>query len=263
VAFSADGQRLASGSNDETVKIWDVATGACVQTLEGHSGWVHSVAFSADGQRLASGSDDMTAKIWDAATGACLQTLEGHGDRVSSVAFSADGQRLASGSNDETVKIWDAATGACVHTLEGHGHLVNSVAFSADGQRLASACEGKTVKIWDAATGVCVQTFEIDWVITSLSFDPITSSLLATDIGLLNLDLPALPPAIDNRSTDAILRGVRHSGWGISPDGVWIVKDGKGMLWLPMEYRWMKSAVVDSTVAIGSRSGRALLMKFS
>jgi WD40 repeat protein len=140
---------------------------------------------------------------------------------------------------------------------------VSSVAFSADGQWLASGSGDKTAKIWDTATGACVQTFEIDRVITSLSFDPITNSLLSTDIGLLNLDLPALPPAIDNRSTDANFRGVRHSGWGISTDGVWIVKDGKGMLWLPMEYRWMKSAVVDSTVAIGSRSGRALLMKFS
>ncbi|EXK78038.1 hypothetical protein FOQG_17268 [Fusarium oxysporum f. sp. raphani 54005] len=192
---------------------------------------------------------------------ACVQTLEGHDGWVLSVAFSADGQWLASGSLDKTVKIWDAATGAC--TLEGHGESVWSVAFSADGQRLASGSNDETVKIWDAATGVCVQTFEIDRVITSLSFDPITNSLLSTDIGLLNLDLPALPPAIDNRSTDATFRGVRHSGWGISTDGVWIVKDGKGMLWLPMEYRGMKSAVVDSTVAIGSRSGRVLVMKFS
>ncbi|KAG7424474.1 Vegetative incompatibility protein HET-E-1 [Fusarium oxysporum f. sp. raphani] len=263
VAFSADGQRLASGSEDKTVKIWDTATGACVQMLEGHGDLVSSVAFSADGQRLASGSGDKTVKIWDAATGACMQTLEGHDELVYSVAFSADGQRLASGSEDKTVKIWDAATGACMQTLEGHDYLVSSVTFSADGQRLASGSYDKTVKIWDTATDMCVQTFEIDRAITSLSFDPITNSLLSTNIGLLNLDLPALPPAIDNRSTDATLRSVRHSGWGISTDSVWIVKDGKGMLWLPPEYRVMSSAVVGSTVAIGCGSGRVPVMKFS
>ncbi|KAH7112703.1 hypothetical protein EDB81DRAFT_590839, partial [Dactylonectria macrodidyma] len=96
-----------------------------------------------------------------------------------------------------------------------------------------------------------------------LSFDPMANSLLSTDIGLLNLDLPALPPAIDNRSTYATLGGVRHSGWGISTDSVWIIKDGKGILWLPREYRVMKSAVVGSSVAIGCRSGRVLVMKFS
>ncbi|WAO93446.1 Vegetative incompatibility protein HET-E-1 [Fusarium falciforme] len=262
VAFSADGQRLASGSIDWTVKVWDAATGACLQTLEGHSDWVTSVAFSADDQRLASGSIDWTVKVWDAATGACLQTLKGHNDSVNSVAFSADGQRLASGSIDNTVKVWDAATGACVQTLEGHGGRVTSVAFSADGQRLASGSGDRTVKVWDAATGACLQTLEAGRPITHLSFDLMTNSL-STDIGLLNLDLPALPPAIDNQSPDVPLPGVRHSGWGISTDGVWVVKDGKGMLWLPPEYRVMESAVVGSTVAIGCRSGRVLVMKFS
>ncbi|KAH7111684.1 vegetative incompatibility protein HET-E-1 [Dactylonectria estremocensis] len=152
----------------------------CLQTLEGHSGWVTSVAFSADGQRVASGSDDRTVKIWDAATGVCVQTLQG-GSGVRSVAFSADGQRVASGSWDNTVKIWDAGTGACVRTLEGHGDSVfsiwdagtgayvqtlehhggvNSVAFSADSQRVASGSYDNTIKIWDTNTGACVQKVE-------------------------------------------------------------------------------------------------------
>ncbi|KAH6883577.1 hypothetical protein B0T10DRAFT_518676 [Thelonectria olida] len=147
-------------------------------------------------------------------------------------------------------------------SLEGHSDTVSSVAFLADGQRLASGSYDKTVKVWDAATGACMQTLEIDQVITVLSFDPMRNSLL-TDIGLLKLDLPALPPAIDNQSTDATLRGVCHSGWGISTDNIWIVKDGKGMVWLPSEYRQWRSAVVGSTVAIGCRSGRVLVIKFS
>ncbi|KAL7763948.1 hypothetical protein ACKLNR_005093 [Fusarium oxysporum f. sp. zingiberi] len=263
VVFSADGQRLASGSYDRTVKIWDAATGACLQTLEGHGSLVMSVVFSADSQRLASGSYDKTVKIWDAATGACLQTLEGHGDSVTSVVFSADSQRLASGSDDKTVKIWDAATGACLQTLEGHGDSVTSVVFSADGQRLASGSDDRTVKIWDAATGACLQTLNVGRELYHLSFNSTTNSLLYTDIGLLNLYHPALPPAVDDRSTEITLRGVSHSGWGISTNGVWIVQDRKEMLLLPPDYRAGETAVAGSTVAIGCRSGRVLVMKFS
>ncbi|KAL8296208.1 hypothetical protein RB600_001615 [Gaeumannomyces tritici] len=160
VAFSPDGQRLASASFDETIKLWDAATGACVTTLKGHDDSVLSVAFSPDGQKLASASLDKTVKLWDAATGACVTTLKGQSSSVLSVAFSPDGQRLASASHDKTVKLWDAATGACQTALGGHSDSVLSVAFSPDGQRLASASLDKTVKLWDAATGACLTTLE-------------------------------------------------------------------------------------------------------
>ena len=70
-------QRIVSGSEDSTVKVWDAATGSCVRTLEGHGGWVNSVAVSPDGQRIVSGSGDRTVKVWDAETGSCVRTLEG------------------------------------------------------------------------------------------------------------------------------------------------------------------------------------------
>jgi WD40 repeat protein len=108
VAFSHDSTRLASASDDRTVKIWDASSGECLQTLEGHGHMVTSVAFSHDSTRLASASLDRTVKIWDASSGDCLQTLEGHSDSVWSVAFSHDSTRLASASDDRTVKIWDA-----------------------------------------------------------------------------------------------------------------------------------------------------------
>ncbi|KAK0710165.1 WD40-repeat-containing domain protein [Lasiosphaeria miniovina] len=155
-----DAARLASGSADKTVKIWDPATGACISTLKGHSGWVGSVAWSHDAARLASGSADETVKIWDAATGACISTLKGHSRSVESVAWSHDAARLASGSRHRTVKIWDPATGACISTLKGHSDSVGSVAWSHDAARLASGSADETVKIWDPATGACISTLK-------------------------------------------------------------------------------------------------------
>ncbi|KAL3588021.1 hypothetical protein FPOAC2_13920 [Fusarium poae] len=151
---------------------------------------------------------------------------------------------------------------ACLQTLEGHGDRVTSVVFSADGQRLASGSDDKTVKIWDAATGVCEQTLNVGRVLYHLSFDPTSNALLSTDIGLLNLDRPALPPVINDRSTEITLPRVSHSGWGISADGEWIVEDGKKMLWLPPDYRGGMPAIGRSTVAIGYHSGRVLVLKF-
>ncbi|KAJ5292708.1 uncharacterized protein N7443_008661 [Penicillium atrosanguineum] len=159
-AWSQDGSRLASASKDETVRIWDPATGQCALALEGHSGWVTSIAWSQDGSRLASASEDTIVKIWDLATGQCALTFEGHSDSVTLIAWSQDGSRLASASKDKTVRIWDPATSQCALTLEGHSGWVTSIAWSQDGSRLASASQDKTVRIWDPATGQCVSTLE-------------------------------------------------------------------------------------------------------
>ena len=130
VVFSHDSTRLASASDDSTVKIWDATNGDCLQTLEGHSDRVKSVVFSHDSTRLASASDDSTVKIWDATNGDCLQTLEGHSDWVNSVVFSHDSTKLASASHDMTIKVWDARNGDCLQTLEGHNVDDLSVLFS-------------------------------------------------------------------------------------------------------------------------------------
>eukprot|EP01052_Picozoa_sp_SAG31_P052751 SAG31_NODE_13172_length_887_cov_5.435279_1_plen_193_part_01 len=115
-AFQGGGL-VISGSADRSVKIWDAATGECLQTLQGHTDWVKSVCFLAGGEKIVSGSRDSLVKIWDAATGECLQTLRGHTSDVNSVCFSAGGEKIVSGSGDGSVKIWDAATGECLQTL--------------------------------------------------------------------------------------------------------------------------------------------------
>jgi WD40 repeat protein/serine/threonine protein kinase len=153
VAFSPDGSRLASASWDQTIKIWDAASGRELHTLTGHDGHVFSVAFSPDGSRLASASRDRTIKIWDLARGNEPRTLEGHKGHVGSVAFSPDGIRVASGSRDQTIRVWDARNGQVLRTLEGHADEVLSVAFNPDGSRLASASADKTIKVWDTDTG--------------------------------------------------------------------------------------------------------------
>jgi WD40 repeat protein len=157
VAYSPDGQTLASGSWDKTIKLWNVKTGNLLQTLTGHSDQVRSVAYSPDGQTLASGSSDKTIKLWNVRTGNLLQTLTGHSDSVW-LAYSPDGQTLASGSWDNTIKIWDVKTGNLLQTLTGHSDSVYSVAYSPDGQTLASGSSDNTIKLWNVKTGNLLQT---------------------------------------------------------------------------------------------------------
>jgi hypothetical protein len=108
VAFSPDGERIASGSWDRMVKVWDSSTGMELLPLNGHIGDVLSVAFSPDGKRIVTGSGDNTVKVWDSSMGMELLPLKGHTGDILSVAFSPDGKRIVSGSADNMVKVWEA-----------------------------------------------------------------------------------------------------------------------------------------------------------
>jgi len=152
VAFSPDGQRLASGdAANGTVKVWDVPTGQDVLTFVAQAtGHVASLAFSPDGKRLVSGGYP-GAKVWDAQTGKELFAFKELTGQVNSVALSRDGKRLASTRGSE-VRVWDAQTGEEIQNFKGHTGAVASAVFNPEGTRLATASNDGTVRVWDAST---------------------------------------------------------------------------------------------------------------
>ena len=180
VSFSPDGQTLASGSEDMTVRLWSVVSRAPLGApLIGHNGKVTSVSFSPDGQTLASGSEDMTVRLWSVVSRAPLGTpLIGHTDGVTSVSLSPDGQTLASGSVDNTVRLWSVSSREPLGApLTVHKGKVMSVSFSPDGQTLASGgMEGweGTVRLWSVVSRepLGVPLTGHNGEVTSVSFSP-------------------------------------------------------------------------------------------
>ncbi|NJR40114.1 MAG: hypothetical protein HC781_16445 [Leptolyngbyaceae cyanobacterium CSU_1_4] len=162
LSLSADGTLLASGSKDNTIKVWEVPTGKLLHTLKGHAAPVTSVALSQDGKTVVSGSEDNTIKVWEVPTAALRHTLAEHSDKVYAVALSPDGKAIASGSQDFTVKLWNTETGELVRTLSqpaGHRDAVSAVAISPDGKQVASGSWEKDIKLWDLQTGKILRTF--------------------------------------------------------------------------------------------------------
>jgi WD40 repeat protein len=151
VAFAPDGCRVASGSFDRTVRVWNVATRREICTCRGHLTRVRCVAFPPrSGEVLASGDQAGTVALWDATTGKRLELLEGHTDAVTCVVFSPDGRRLASASVDGTVRLWNRDDVRDERIFRGHGAPVRSVAFLPDGERLLSGGDDGVLRLWSA-----------------------------------------------------------------------------------------------------------------
>jgi WD40 repeat protein len=200
---------------DKTVKIWQISTGKCIATLEGHSTGIKAVAFSPNGETLASGGHGLRGpiKLWDVSKGKSTASLEGGESSVLALAFSPDGKTLASG-HALTIKLWDVTTGDQRSSLEGHEAQINSVAFSPDGKLLASGSatnfglkeKGRPViKLWDLSTDKNVTSLEghTSWVMC-VAFSP-SGKVLAS-----------------GSADDTV-----HGGEGVATIKLWDVSSGK------------------------------------
>lgn len=279
ITFTSDGRYFVT-MGDEMVKIWEPTTGECLQTIR--DTWpVVLMACSPDSQRIAIGVATMPwtynsqlVKIWDLATNKRLQTL--NTPSCSLIFFSPDGTLLGTvtksdGQPDmrQNVKSWDVSEGVCLQTFQELKGNMKLCAFSPNNQLLVSYSSGildgiirfkKTlnmIKIWDAVSGACLVTLDVSLPIKSLSFDPLSNSRIYTDIGVMDLSYET--------DSEVSPRGLVHHGYGISLDGMWIVKGKERLLMLPPDYRNKATAVKGSQVSIGvvtRESNRLFLMRF-
>ncbi|MDR1152846.1 MAG: pentapeptide repeat-containing protein, partial [Bifidobacteriaceae bacterium] len=231
VAWSPDGTTLATGSDDETVRLWDPTTGDTTATLHGHTGWLRAVAWSPDGTTLATGSRDETVRLWDTTTGKTTTTLHGHTDWVRAVAWSPDGTTLATGSDDGTVRLWNVATGETIAILRGHTGPVLAVAWSPDGTTLATGAADGTVRLWDATTGKTIALHgHTDWV-RAVAWSP-DGTVLATGSDDETVRLWNVATCKTTTTLHGHTNRVRTVAW--SPDGTTLATgsaDGTVRLW--------------------------------
>jgi WD40 repeat protein len=151
VIVTPDGRRAvsAAGYGEETLRVWDLGTGECLRTLEGHGKKVTSVSVTPDGRCAVSGSFDCTLRVWDLETGSCLRTLKGHSDWVSSVNVTPNGRRVVSGSGDKTLRVWNLETGAYESVTHASATVASSALFAPLSRLIAGTSAGEVI-IYDA-----------------------------------------------------------------------------------------------------------------
>jgi WD40 repeat protein len=191
--FSPNGRYALSASYENTVRLWDVATGESRHIFKGHTRSVKACCFSPDGRYALSASDDHTMRLWDVQTGESRHTFQGHTWYVNACAFSPDGRFVLSASHDKTLRLWDVATGESRHTFKGHTGDVDACAFSPDGRFILSASNdphgsGYTLRLWDVQTGESCHSFNGHTArVTDCKFSPDGQYVLSASYSTLQL----------------------------------------------------------------------------
>jgi WD40 repeat protein len=170
-----------SGSDDRTLRLWDLESGQSLCTLEGMHA-VSTVVITPDGRRAVSALDDGPLRLWDLESGQSLCTLEGHNRRwVSAVVVTPDGRRAVSASDDQALRVWDLESGQSLRTLEGHKNTVRAVAVTPDGRRAVSASHDRTLRVWDLESGEEIATFTAEGSMCSCAVAPDGQTIIGGD----------------------------------------------------------------------------------
>ncbi|NEQ82080.1 MAG: hypothetical protein F6K26_18035 [Moorea sp. SIO2I5] len=231
ISFSLDGQRLATGSADGTVKLWNLETGEEIRTLLGHKGKVNSVIFSRYGKTLNTGSADGTVKRWNLETGEEIRTLLGHKADITSIGFSPDDELIVSGSSDGIVRLLDRQGNPIGQPFPIQNAGITSLSFSPDGKVIVSGSANGIVKLWNIEDKTIGKTFKGHKAdITSISFSP-DGQTLAT----ASLDGAVRLWNLQGQETQTLQSfGATISSVSFSPDGQTIATgslDGTVKLW--------------------------------
>ncbi len=168
-------------SIDETLKVWDLANGEMLQSLQGHTAYVMCVAIIPDGKQAISGAADSSLKIWDLGSGKLLGSLEGHSGGVNCVALTPNGKQCISGPYDNTLKLWDLTSREPLQTLKGHTESINCVAIMPDGKHAISGSNDKSIKMWDLTSGKAIATYWFDDIVNSISISQCGNILMVGD----------------------------------------------------------------------------------
>jgi len=159
IDYAPERNKIAAGSFDYSVKVWDVSSAKIETVLKDHSKSVLPVVFSPDEKYLATGSFDKTVKLWNAQNGELIRTMEIHTDNIYDVKFHPTGMYLATASRDKTIRLWDVTTGKVVKTYAGHHKGVLEIEFLPDGNHFVSASYDGSIRLWQTKTGKMIYTF--------------------------------------------------------------------------------------------------------
>jgi WD40 repeat protein len=179
VAFSPDGESIASASFDHSVRLWNAKTFESLKEYHHHSDFVYAVAFSGNGKQLASASKDRTVQLFDADTGKGIFTFSGMEQDVMTVAFHPDGKSILSSGFEAGIWWWNPQTGEKIKTTPGHSIATHELAISKDGKRIVSAGADRTVRTFDGSSGALLKTHAVGSSAYSVAISPSGKTIAA------------------------------------------------------------------------------------